>query len=187
MSSDVTYCEMCGRLVKRREAKIVFIEGARLTLCGNCYSKVSKSALASEIKEATAKPSKPLTTSKPTELSKTSETVSKKVPLEEYEVVADYAERVRKAREKLGWTQKVLAEVVKESENVIKRIEAGRLTPSVDLALKLERALGIKLLEPIADVETISLNITSKPKKDLTLGDVMVLRKREDRESGEED
>jgi len=74
-----------------------------------------------------------------------------------------------------------LAEAVKESENVIKRVEAGRLTPSVDLALKLEKALGIKLLEPIADVEVTSQNITSKPKKDLTLGDVVVIRKKEDR------
>jgi len=185
VSSDVTYCEMCGRPVRRREAKIVFVEGARLTLCGSCYSKVSRGALASEIKEATAKPTKPQTVSKPAETSKTPPP-PKRISLEEYEVVSDYAERIRKAREKLGWTQKVLAEAVKESENVIKRVEAGRLTPSVDLALKLEKVLGIKLLEPIADVEVTSQNITSKPKKDLTLGDVVVIRKREDRGGGGE-
>lgn len=33
MSSDITYCEMCGKPMKKREAKVVYVEGTRLVLC----------------------------------------------------------------------------------------------------------------------------------------------------------
>ncbi|MFN3268631.1 MAG: multiprotein-bridging factor 1 family protein, partial [Zestosphaera sp.] len=94
-------------------------------------------------------------------------------------VVPDYHERVRKAREKLGWTQKVLANAVKESENVIKRIEAGRLVPSIELARKLENILKIQLLEPVVETRVNTTKTLSKGSAGLTIGDVMVLRKEE--------
>ena len=72
---------------------------------------------------------------------------------ERLEIVSDYAQRVKRARERLGWTQRMLAQKVKVSENVIRRIEAGTLTPSIDLAKRLEKVLGIKLLEPIVEEE----------------------------------
>ena len=182
MSSDITYCEMCGKPMKKREAKVVYVEGTRLVLCSFCYSKVSKRAVSAESRESTQRteltrpsPSKPgLTTQKAI---KTAQKTSKAV--DEYEVVPDYHERIRKAREKLGWSQKVLANAVKESENVIKRIEAGRLVPSIDLARKLENVLRIQLLEPIVDTEVSSPKSLGKSNTGLTIGDVMVLRKEE--------
>ena len=62
-----------------------------------------------------------------------------------------------------------LAQRVMEKESVIKRIESGRLRPSIQLAKRLEKALGIKLLEPVGD-EDIDIG---SPQKDfvLTLGD----------------
>ncbi len=182
MSSDITYCEMCGKPMKKREAKVVYVEGTRLVLCSSCYSKVSKRAVSAELRESTQRteltrpsPSKPgLTTQKAI---KTAQKTSKAV--DEYEVVPDYHERIRKAREKLGWSQKVLANAVKESENVIKRIEAGRLVPSIDLARKLENVLRIQLLEPIVDTEVSSPKSLGKSNTGLTIGDVMVLRKEE--------
>ncbi|MGC8974968.1 MAG: multiprotein bridging factor aMBF1 [Thermoprotei archaeon] len=180
MSSDLTYCEMCGRPMKKKEAKVVYVEGSKLVLCSSCYSKVSKRAVSAELREITRKPvptspSKPSLTNQPA--SKTPQKSSKVV--DEYEVVPDYYERVRKAREKLGWSQKVLANVVKESENVIKRIEAGRLVPSIDLARKLENVLKIQLLEPVVDTNVNTLKTSSKGSSGLTIGDVMVLRKEE--------
>jgi len=168
--------------MKKREAKVVYVEGTRLVLCSSCYSKVSKRAVSAELRESTQRteltrpsPSKPgLTTQKAI---KTAQKTSKAV--DEYEVVPDYHERIRKAREKLGWSQKVLANAVKESENVIKRIEAGRLVPSIDLARKLENVLRIQLLEPIVDTEVSSPKSLGKSNTGLTIGDVMVLRKEE--------
>ncbi len=177
MSSELTYCEMCGKPIKKRDARVVYVEGSKLVLCFSCYTKVSKKAVSAELRETTQKPtyvSKPAPTTQAT--SKTPQKISKVV--DEYEVVPDYHERVRKAREKLGWTQKVLANVVKESENVIKRIEAGRLVPSIELARKLENVLKIQLLEPVVET-SVSTTKTFKGSTGLTIGDVMVLRKEE--------
>lgn len=180
MSSDLTYCEMCGRPMKKREARVVYVEGSKLVLCFSCYSKVSKRAVSTELKEIVQKPalthpSKPSLSTQAT--SKTPQKSSKAV--DEYEVVPDYHERIRRAREKLGWSQKVLANAVKEGENVIKRIEAGRLVPSIDLARRLENVLKIQLLEPVVDTSVSTLKPSGKSSAGLTIGDVMVLRKEE--------
>ncbi|NOZ88834.1 MAG: TIGR00270 family protein [Crenarchaeota archaeon] len=95
--------------------------------------------------------------------------------LEKFEVVEDYAIRVRRARERLGLTQKELAVKVKVGENVIKRIEAGTLVPPIDLARRLERVLGVKLLEPVAELEEAEEE-EAGGEFYLTLGDVAELR-----------
>jgi len=93
---------------------------------------------------------------------------------ERFEVVPDFAERVRSARERLGWTQRMLAQKARVSENVIRRIEAGTLTPSIDLARRLEKILGIKLLEPV--VEEGEDYGSEKSEFYLTLGDVAEIK-----------
>lgn len=177
MSSDLTYCEMCGRPIKKKEAKVFYVEGSKLVLCLSCYSRVSKRAVSAELKEITQKPA-PTHPSKPSLTTQAASKAPQKSSrmVDEYEVVSDYYERVRRAREKLGWSQKVLANAVKESENVIKRIEAGRLVPSIDLARRLENVLKIQLLEPVTDTGVNISKTSSKSSAGLTIGDVMVLR-----------
>lgn len=183
MSSDITYCEMCGKPMRKREANVVYVEGVRLVLCSSCHAKVARRAVASEVKEVAKEVrktelSRPKPTSQP---SRRAGTAGSKL-IEEYEVVPDYHERVRKAREMLGWTQKVLAEAVKESENVIKRIESGRLVPSLELARKLEKVLKTQLLEPVADKNVETVRTAKRVDANLTIGDVMILRKKEEKE-----
>jgi len=181
---DIIHCEMCGRPMRKRDSKVVYIEGARLVLCPQCYSRVAKRAVKEEVKNtSTAKG-----TSKRANITKphtpTRRPARRKPKLENYEVVEDYAKRVREARERLGWTQRTLAEAVKESENVIKRIESGRLTPTIELAMRLEKVLGIKLLEPIVDSDfagALSGGI-GNPSKELTLGDIVSIRRRGSKE-----
>lgn len=172
---DIIHCEMCGRPMRRRDSKVVYIEGARLVLCPQCYSRVAKRAVREEVKSATTK--------KVSATRAARRPVRRGLRLENYEVVEDYAKRVREARERLGWTQRTLAEAVRESENVIKRIESGRLTPTIELAMKLEKVLGIKLLEPIVDSDfTGSLDRVGSPSKELTLGDIVSIRRRGSKE-----
>ncbi len=183
MSSDVTYCEMCGRPVRRREAKIVYVEGTRLVLCPSCFVKTSKRTLSTELREHAQQAQRAQSGKPPAArqaLGKAGTGGSRIV--EEFEVVPDFSERVRRARERLGWTQKVLAEAVKESENVIKRIESGRLVPSLELARRLENALKIQLLEPVADSSADLGKAGRKVDTNLTLGDMMVLRRKGEKE-----
>ncbi len=169
---DIVYCEMCGRPVRRKDAHIVYIDGAKLLLCPQCYSKVVKRNVGKEIKEIKSRPSTLRSPSRP-------RPKPRRERLEGLEVVEDFAERIRQARERLGWTQRVLAESIGESEKVIKRIEAGRLTPTIELARKLEGVLNIKLLEPVIDDDLSNpLNVGGRLRKDLTLGDIVSIRRR---------
>ncbi|MEM0015212.1 MAG: multiprotein bridging factor aMBF1 [Zestosphaera sp.] len=185
MSSDITYCEMCGKPMRKREANVVYVEGVRLVLCSSCHAKVGRRAVANEVREVTqearrTEPSRAKSVAQPPSSRRAGVTGGKLI--EEYEVVPDYHERVRRAREMLGWTQKVLAEAVKESENVIKRIESGRLVPSLELARKLEKTLKTQLLEPVADKGVEGVKSVKNVERSLTIGDVMILRKKGEKE-----
>ncbi len=174
---DTVYCEMCGRPVHRREAYIVYLEGTRLVVCPACYSRIAKRASkALPYTEAMRRPKPAARRPGPRPRAR-----PRRASLDEFEVVPDYAERVRRAREKLGWSQRTLAQAVREGENVIKRIEAGRLTPSIDLARRLEKVLGIKLLEPVVEESHAALPPAERV-KDITLGDIVIVRKKEEKE-----
>lgn len=168
---NVIHCEMCGAVVEKRVSKIVFVEGAKLILCPSCYSRISKKLT-----------SEPLKTQQSVK-SATSPSVKKSVKpresvREDYEVVNDFAVRIRNAREAFGWSQKVLAEAVRESENVIKRIESGRLVPTIELARRLERVLNIKLLEPVVESGNLITNKKVNVSDELTLGDIVNIKEK---------
>ncbi len=171
MKSEVCYCEICGRPVyDPRMCRTVIVEGVELRVCPDCYRRLVKQGKIKEV--PTTKISR-----KTTQTRKWTKTrISRRILEEEYEIVEDYAERIRKARQRMGWSQAVLAQKVREKENVIKRIEAGRLKPSIELARRLERVLGITLLEPI--VEESPAKIEEGGEDYYTIGDFVRFKKR---------
>ncbi len=167
----MSYCELCGRLIPTKSlAKTVVLEGATLTICLNCYQRLVRQGRVREVRQETSKSARSTRRS-----SYRSRRVPKRILYEEYEVVPDYAKRIREARMRMGWSTKVLAEKVREKENVIKRIEAGRLVPSIELARRLERVLRIKLLEPV--VEETSYTAESTSEDYYTIGDLIRIKK----------
>lgn len=108
----------------------VEVEGAILALCENC-SKFGK--ILGKINRHRG------------------EKISQKEAEEEPEVmdiiVDDYAEKIRKGRESLGLTQQDFAKKISEKESLIHQLESGRFHPDIVLAKKLQKALGIKLIE----------------------------------------
>lgn len=93
-------------------------------------------------------------------------------------IVSDYNEIVRNAREKMGLMQKDLAEKINEKESLIQKIESGHMQPSPDLARKLERFLGIKLVEKYsAPNDKSSINFKDKG---LTIGDLVRLKRKKE-------
>lgn len=50
--------------------------------------------------------------------------------------------RIRKAREKKGWTQSYLGELLESDGKYISRIELGKSKPSLEFLVKLANALG---------------------------------------------
>lgn len=171
---DMAYCEMCGRPVRDEKLlRTMFIEGALLRVCESCYQKIVKKATPESLLKAMAKASAQQRRVSTSRWSKTR--IPRRILEEEFEVVPDYAKRIREARERLGWTTKVLAEKVREKESVIRRIESGRLKPPIDLARRLERILGIKLLEPVVE-EPIKYSGGPSGEDYFTIGDLIQIK-----------
>ncbi len=157
-------CEVCGRPIQGPPQRVV-IDTATLLVCRRC-----------------AKFGVPAAT-KPKPFPVIPQTTPKRLetPEEAWDVVPDYAQRVKKAREEMGLTQEVLANYVGEKESVIKRIELGKLKPTIDLARKLEQVLKVKLLEKLE----AGTNVEYKQGKvELLLGDVVVIKERRKSQGG---
>jgi len=63
------------------------------------------------------------------------------------EIVADYDQRIREARESRGLSQEDLAKELNEKASLIRKLERGDMLPSDDVRSKLEKELGISLIE----------------------------------------
>jgi len=141
-------CEICGK-----ETSIIYVvevEGAVMNVCAECakgkkvIEKMDLSKQKDERREA-AQPNEE----------------------DEEEIIEHYGEAIRKAREKLGLPLNVLAERISEKASTLLRIEEEKTLPSDKIVKKLEKELGIKLLEPKKDVPSAHL----KPDEPITLWD----------------
>ena len=164
-------CEICGRKIQGTP-RYIFVEGAKLVVCQICAKFGSEiptpqTPRKTLTKKAIKTPKRPIR--------KEARRVSRLTFFEEeYELVENFGEKVKKAREKLGWKQEDLAREIKERESIIKKIETMEIIPSFDIIKKLEKTLNIKLIVPISKVPE-----TPPPKEiSLTLGDAIVLKKK---------
>jgi len=140
-------CEICGK-----ETNIIYVvevEGAVMNVCAEC-SKGKK--VIDKI-----------------DLSKQEKKVAKAVKEKEKEseVIEHYGEAIRKAREKLGLPLNVLAERINEKASTLLRIEEEKTLPTDKVIKKLEKELGIKLLEEKKEEPTVHV----KPDEPITLWD----------------
>ena len=89
------------------------------------------------------------------------------------DLVEDYADRIRNARLKMGLSQKDLALAMMEKELLIKKIEKGELIPEENVRKKIEKELGIQLLE---DASSDSQDF-HQSRMTTTMGDVIKIKK----------
>ena len=144
-------CEMCGKDVPN--PKTVKVEGAELDVCDDCAD------FGTEVKTETSS-----TTSTKYSTSSSGGTSSgsdgsatggsssggrrrRDMFDEMEELVSDYDDRIRKARESDGLSQEELADDLNEKASVIRKLERGDSLPSDDVREKLEKKLGISLTE----------------------------------------
>lgn len=147
-------CEMCGK--KTTKTNKVRVDHAILNVCDSCAKfgePVSPSHGYDRIRfdkpdEITVtipekKPAYVRTRPRPK-----ARTPTKRRPnIDELEIVPEYADLIKEARSRLSWTQEDLAKKILERKNVLSNIERGELLPDIKTARKLEKALGIKLIE----------------------------------------
>jgi putative transcription factor len=90
------------------------------------------------------------------------------------ELLDNYVQIIRDAREAKGWSQEDLAENIKEKASLIKKIERSEIVPEDSVRKKLEHALNIKLTERV----DTSGHEASHLKKDTTLGDIVKIKRK---------
>jgi len=166
-------CEMCGETI-RGIPKLVRVEGAELSVCSKCekfgteVQQVRRTDIRVAQKAVGARPAPA-----PAGGAVTVRYKRDMFDFMEGEIVDDYAARIRHAREEKGLSQKDLAMQMKEKEHLIRKIENSDLIPEEGVRKKLEKALGIRLIDaPVSEEEK---KIPSKLTP--TLGDLTVIRK----------
>jgi putative transcription factor len=144
----VKECELCGRQTEERY--IATVENVELRVCTRCAKgrHVTPEFV-------------PASRSFSTGLAR---------PEMSGEIVEDYGNRVRIAREHMKIPIKVLAEMISEKEGVISRVEQQKMTPPDPLRKKLEHALKIKLIEE-ASSESSPYKGGSGKSEEATLGE----------------
>ena len=161
-------CEICGKEVPEHNPIRAKIEGSVMVVCKEC-SKLGK------IQKAPPKPKfrKQDKTKKP-KTTRNKNYSRQDEPTEE--LIEDFDLEIRKARESKDWSREVLGKKINERVSVITRIETGKMTPDVKLTKKLEKALNIKLLEKVNNVDLNQFVNTSSGER--TLGNVMKIKRK---------
>jgi len=149
-----TNCEICGIEIKDRPHRIR-IERSELSVCNDCARYGN--AIASAVETKNVK----------TQISR------RRNVYDVDEVISNYPEVVRKARQTRNLTIEELAANIKEKASLIKRIERGKIIPDEGVRKKLELFLGIKLTTHIESIE-----LTHSTPKTLTLGDVATIKRK---------
>lgn len=120
-------CELCGR--KTDAASVVQVEGVEFRVCEKCV--VGKKVVYRHQIHDNARSRKP-----------------QQLPKEEqFLLVENYGEVIRKARERMDLPLKVVAEMLNEKHSLLLRIEEQRAKPTQDLVVKLQKFLEVNLME----------------------------------------
>lgn len=144
-------CELCGHPMSYIYG--IEIDKVELRVCAKC-AKGNRVTYKEEPKEKKSK--------------NPQITVPVRKKPEDVELIENYGEVMRKARERMKLPLKVLAEMLAEKETLLYRVETQHTVPTIELTRKLERALGIKLEQQSENTE----KVRTKPKKDeATLGE----------------
>ena len=142
-------CEMCGK--ETSDPNRVKIEGAELDVCDECTDfgtevTTDDSPSSTSTKYSTGNASSG-SSSSGGRSGGTSSGGGRRRDMFDYmdELVQDYDDRIRNARESAGLSQEDLAKTLNEKASLIRKLEHGDTLPSDDIQRKLERELDISL------------------------------------------
>ncbi|MEY7849769.1 multiprotein bridging factor aMBF1 [Natrarchaeobius sp. A-rgal3] len=147
-------CEMCG--AETSSPKTIKVEGAKLDVCSNCTdfgTEVKQpSSSSGSTKYSTGSSSSGGSSTSSSSASSSSSTSSSSGGSRRTDMfddmdqlVADYDDQVRNAREGKGLSQSDLANELNEKASLIRKIERGDTLPSDRVQSKLERFLDVDL------------------------------------------
>jgi len=161
-------CEICGRYIEK--GKRIRVENSTVVACNGCsgYGEVV-GAVQLKVKKMAVIPKKPLPVA--------DAGIEIDEENKEGELIDEYPKVIRKSREKLGIKQEELAKAINEPASLIHRIESGRIKPSPEVVRKIQKRLKIRLFDK--SKEDSALIPSKSDSRELTLGDLVVVKKRE--------
>ena len=164
-------CPICGSIIWGKGQRVL-IEGAKITVCYNCAQHGTKMPEPSTGK-ISRKIHPPYKSNSPQR-----RTYTKNV-IDNIEIVPDFAKKIRTARDSLGINQEQFAQKLNEKPSLLRRIESGKVKPSLKLAKKIEKVYNIKLLQK---GDSIDANIQGskymKKTSGTSLGDTAFIKKK---------
>ncbi len=152
------HCEICGREITR--GFLIELEGAKLIACDRCASRGTIIRRVYADRPERKRPQKH------------EENTEKK----ELVLVENYGKKIREAREKAGISREELAKKLHIREGYLHKIEEEELTPTDDVAKKLEKMLKIKLYKELNEDDAAVPLPEEKESTQITLGDVVKIR-----------
>ena len=159
-------CEVCGCRINGKPFNVI-IEAARLTVCSECARHGKICYDEPRPKHAFVKPKRAPVMPR----------VKPKIQLPPVDASVELAEnfgaKIRKARERLGFSHEDLGKKINEKVSLLRKIEMGKIAPSDRLAATLEHVLQIKLIVPAKEEKVPQAKIPQKPGRELTLGDLI--------------
>ncbi|MFX0161768.1 MAG: multiprotein bridging factor aMBF1 [Candidatus Hodarchaeota archaeon] len=175
-------CEICGK--KAVKLKKVNVEGAIVEACVNCAPLgtllPSKKILKKQPLKGKTSTGYRIDKKSPRKVTRKAKIPPKDVLDEGKWVLAtDYNKLIANARQKMGIKREQLGSLIGERESTIAHIERGDIVPTETQIKKLEKTLKISLKEEV--LLAPSLEKTQKngkrKSKELTLGDIVVIKK----------
>lgn len=149
-------CDLCGKGMERLLR--AELEGAELNVCEGCGKYGTLLGKVEEKKEVILPKKK----------------IAVKEEVEE-RVVFGFSDKLRRIRDKKGMKQEEFAEFLNEKWSVVQKWERGSLKPKIEMARKLEKILGVNLVERIKEGKVELKEVKSG---ELTLADMIKVRKR---------
>ncbi len=138
---------MCGSRVEK--LKKIKVDGAILSVCPKCerFGTPLENMRVYDVPSPNVQggvniPVKPVIMNRKVIRKKSSDK-----DIESLEIVPDFAEIIRLAREKTGMTQDEMADKLREKRTLISAIERGGIKPDIKTARKIENLLKVKILE----------------------------------------
>lgn len=165
-------CQICGGKIWK--AQKVMLEGAKIIVCQSCAQHGKKLPMKTKTFHGKIK-SKPSQEKSPPQYS-TSNKLRKSFE-DSIEIVSDFSTIIRKARTLNNLNQDQFAQKLNEKPSLLRRIESGKVVPTLNLARKIEKVYNITLLKKTSDIE-VNMKKYLKKSSDTSLGDIAFIKKK---------
>lgn len=165
-------CPICGGIIWGK-GKRVLLEGTKITVCQNCaqHGVILHKPLLNRSKK---NPHYSIKTSP------SKQKVIKKNIIYDLEIVPEFAKKIKNVRNSLGLNQDQFAQKLNEKPSLLRRIETGKVTPTIKLAKKIQEVYNIILLQKSDDAIGANVRDSKYMKKSSrsSLGDLAFIKKK---------